>query len=98
MRGYQKEHLNSLNGFIFFSLKLISIAFHKLRENAQRTNINFDIISEPNKEVLVLFFRFQHLVTFYHNFKKNRRKRNYKGGNVILKNRKNKTQLHVQVK
>lgn len=67
-------YLNSLNGFIFFSLKLISIAFHKLRENAQRKNINFDVISEPNKKVLGFSFRFQHLVTFYHNFFKKSKK------------------------
>lgn len=73
---------------VLFSLKLMSIAlFMPDYELMRKENNQLRYLSETIPEVMGFFFfiRFQQLVPFYFNFQINGSKRNYKGGNVILK-------------
>lgn len=55
-------------------------------ELMRKENNQLRYLSETIPEVMGFFFiRFQQLVPFYFNFQINGSKRNYKGGNVILK-------------
>lgn len=72
---------------LLFSLKLMSIALCMPDyELMRKENNQLRYLSETIPEVMGFFFiRFQQLVPFYFNFQINGSKRNYKGGNVILK-------------
>lgn len=75
---------------LLFSLKLMSIALCMPDYEFMRNENNqLRYLSETISEVMVFFFiRFQQLVPFYFNFQINGSKRNYKGGDVILKRKK----------
>lgn len=75
---------------LLFSLKLMSITlcmpnYELMRKENNQLRYHFRNNSGGHGFFLI---RFQQLVLFYYNFQINGKKRNYNGGNVILKRNK----------